>query len=220
MQSLFKRASYVELALCATMLAFSYALFEHRPANSGEWSSWLQAAAAVVTFTIMIVFNRIDATRAETRKTHERESMEKGVKSIAEKVQVLLERIERGRIADELARVTLRTDLQAAYVKFVQHQASELHSILASMPIERLALVDLIDVVLYLRLAMSELERQVPYYLFGLQGCTLDDSSARVQFQHIQNNVDAALEKLGIGSRHIIDAAKESVLPQVNVTSA
>jgi hypothetical protein len=129
----------------------------------------------------------------------------KGIQGVVKGARHLLSRVENGGLFQYALGICTEGKAFETYAAIINRSAQEIYDVLRDIPLDKLAEIDLIDAVLYARQGMKELRENVVYW-------KLDDgkpvNQSLVQFQMVRNLIDRALQDMGIGSRHIADAAR------------
>jgi hypothetical protein len=187
---------------------FLYVLSKYWPtsSSSSEWAAWIQAVGSVGAIYVAAIISSRGTHRAEKRIDTENNALKAGVLIVAKRANFIITQVESGAIFREVIPFCVVQHHHAMFIAFVKKDAEEIHEILAAIPIDRLAGTGLIEPALKLRLAMSELIQQAPFFAVDDEGRLLDKS--KPQFQKIKNLVSFALGQLGHGPRNVIDMAK------------
>jgi hypothetical protein len=177
------------------------ALAKSPPTGPGDWATWAGSAGTVAAIFAAIFVARGDARRRE----REHAALIRGIQGVVKGARHLLDRVESGSLFRYALGISAEGKAFETYTAIVNRSAQEIYDVLRDIPLDKLAEIDLIDAVLYARQGMRELRENVVYW-------KLDDgkpvNQSLVQFQIVQNLIDRALQDMGIGSRHIADAAK------------
>ncbi|CAN7763153.1 hypothetical protein LJR029_006377 [Caballeronia sp. LjRoot29] len=177
------------------------ALAKYPPTGPGDWATWAGSTGTVAAIFAAIFVARGDARRRE----RERVALIKGIQGVVKGARHLLSRIENGNVFRYAVGICAEGKVFETYAAIVNRSAQEIYDVLRDIPLDKLAEIDLIDAVLYARQGVQELRENVVYW-------ELDDgkpvNQSLVQFQMVENLIDRALQEMGIGSRHIDDAAK------------
>ena len=162
--------------------------------KSSDWAAWVQAFGGIAGIAAAIWISREDIRQARRAKAEEDRALLLSARQVIERAKLLVDQLENGKVWDELAGRCDPNNLEKIYKAFMQRDAREIYAVLAAFPIERLAGIDMIDIVLSVRRAMGEIDEQMGYWNFDPSGKLT--VSTRQQFVAPRNMVNEAWSKM------------------------
>jgi hypothetical protein len=164
--------------------------------NPADLAAWVQAVGSIGAILAAIWIAREDVRRAARQAREERQALIAGMHTVGLRAQSLLTRMESGAMYQEVTAITLPDHLRDTYIAFARRDAEENHDIVAGVAMERLAAAGLVPPALSIRLAMSDLFQQLPYFSFDGNG--LPEGVSLAQFRNIQTRLAIAMEHFEI----------------------
>lgn len=161
--------------------------------SSSEWASWVQAFGGIAGIVAAIWISREDIRRANRAKAEEDRALLRSVRQVVERAKLLVTQLENCQVWEDLAGRCDPQDLKNIYRAFMARDAREIYAVLAAFPIERLAGIGMIDIVISVRRAMGEIAEQMQYYNFDPSGKLT--AATRQQFMDPRNMVNDAWVK-------------------------
>jgi len=174
------------------------------PHETGDWATWAGSFGTIAAVFAAILLAREDARR----RMRERQALIKGIQGVLRTTSLFVARIENGSLYRSSLAPGAEETIRSIYVATINRSAREIYDILQALTLDKLAEIDAIDAVLYARQGMKELIESARYYEFH-EGRPVNQSLS--QFQMVRNLIDRALQEMGIGERHILDAAKGEI---------
>ena len=135
-----------------------------------DWASWAQAWGGIAGIAVAIWISREDIRLAARTRREDDEILDRSVRTIIAASLSLVDGIENRGIHDDLAMRSDPMHIDAIYKAFIERTAREIHSVLRSFPVERLAGLDLIESVIRVRRAMVEIAAQSKWFSLEKNG--------------------------------------------------
>ncbi|QBE65995.1 hypothetical protein [Pseudoduganella lutea] len=158
-----------------TSIGFALILFfllarHWNDSDNAELPAWLQAWGGIAGIAVAVWISREDIRRTTRAKLEDEEILDSSVRRILDSAVDLVTQVEEGTIRNELSLCCDQQYLEPIYKAFVERNSREIHAVLVSFSIERLASIGLIDSVIQTRRAMIEIAEQSKWFNFDNYG--------------------------------------------------
>lgn len=182
-------------AAAVALAAGIFVLVEFAEIRSpSDQAAWVQAVGSIAAILVAIWISRGDIQRAKRSKDEEDRALDGSARLVIGRAELLVRQMDDCEAWKLLSRRCQPQHLVNTYKAFVKRNAEEIYAVLAAFPIERLAAIGLIDMVIPVRRAMAEIAAQAFLYNFDSQGNLTGPE--RAQFADWKQMVDEAWQNI------------------------